>query len=133
MNRVPDPMPAGKPRCGRCKQTLDVSGAPQEVGDEAFDEAIRASPVPVMVDFWAPWCGPCRAAAPIVESLGRSHAGKVVVLKLNTDENQRTASRYSIASIPSFYVFKDGKVIGQQKGLPPRIAFERWLDQTIAA
>lgn len=133
MNRVPDPPPAGTPRCGRCKQTLDTSGAPQEVTDAGFDEVLRTSPVPVVVDFWAPWCGPCRMAAPMVDALGRSRAGRVLVLKLNTDENPRTASRYAVTSIPSFFVFRDGQVVARQAGLPPRGAFDRWLEQALAA
>jgi thioredoxin 2 len=131
MNRVPDPAPPGAPRCGSCKRALDTSGAPQAVDDRSFAEAIRAAPVPVVVDFWAPWCGPCRMAAPMLDALARARAGELLVLKLDTDESPVTASRFSVTSIPSFFVFRDGQVVARQAGLPPRGAFELWLDQAL--
>ena len=132
MNRIPEPPPPGTPKCGRCHQALATDGAPQEVGDDSFDEAIKNAPVPVVVDFWAPWCPPCRLAGPIIESVAHGNAGKVLVLKVNTDESPRVAEKFGIASIPAFFVFRDGKVVAQQTGLPPQGELERWIARSTA-
>ena len=84
--------------------------------DSAFDQDVINSETPVLVDFWAPWCGPCRALAPTVDAVATEFAGKVKVGKLNTDENQQTAMRYGIRSIPTLLVFKGGKVVDQRVG-----------------
>ena len=128
MNRVPKARLAEKPVCGRCKVALDVSGAPQSVNAEELEEAIRSSPVPVLVDVWAPWCGPCRTAAPIVDRIAKSRAGLLVVLKVDSDQPPAVARRYRVASIPSFLFFRGGALDARQDGLLPEPLFARWVD-----
>jgi len=116
------------PICGRCKSRLDVSGAPREVTEGALADAIASSPIPVLVDFWAPWCAPCRMAAPVLDGIARKHPGRLLVLKLNTDENQNAAVRHRVQGIPLFVIFRDGHERARQTGLLPREGFERWVD-----
>ncbi len=130
-NRVPADRPAGSPTCGRCKQTLDVSGAPQPVDAAGHDRAVANAPIPVLVDYWAPWCGPCRAAAPIFEELGRKLAGQVLVLKLNTDEQPGPAAALGIRGIPTFVVFRDGREAARQSGVMPAPAMAQWVAQHV--
>jgi len=126
-NRVPDQRPGGAPTCGRCKGALDLSGAPQAVDAAGFERTIANSPVPVLVDFWAPWCGPCRMAAPILEQVGREQAGRVVVLKVNTDEHPEPSAKLGIRGIPTFIVFKDGAERARQSGVLPAPAMAQWV------
>lgn len=126
-NRVPLPPPSGRPSCGRCHGALDISGTPQEVNGEGLSRAIVSSPVPVLLDLWAPWCGPCRAATPMVEAVGRAQAGRVIVLKLNTEEHPEAAASLGVRGIPTFVVYSGGREVARRSGLMPRAEMERWL------
>jgi thioredoxin 2 len=130
MNRVADGRVGNRPICGGCKERLDTSGVPQEVRGEGFERAIAASPVPVLVDFWAPWCGPCRMAAPVLADLAKRNAGRVMVLKVNVDDEGPTASRYRIHGIPAFVLFQDGREVGRKEGLASRADLEAWISHT---
>jgi thioredoxin 2 len=99
---------------------LDVDGA-------AFDEITREAGVPVLVDFWAPWCGPCRMAAPAVKSVAGEVAGRALVLKVNTDEHPAVAARYGVRGIPNFVVLRQGQVVHQQAGVASAEDMARWL------
>jgi len=127
INRVPEERVSDGPKCGRCHHTLDVSGEVQAVDGAALKSTVASSPVPVLVDFWAPWCGPCRAAGPIVESFARDRAGELVVLKLDTDQDATTSGALDIRGIPTFILFSGGREIARQSGVLPRDALERWV------
>jgi thioredoxin 2 len=128
-NRVPESKKEQKPICGRCKTPLETSGAPQEVTGSELADVLARSPVPVLVDFWATWCGPCRMAAPILDRIARGRAGRVLVLKLDTDRNQDAAALHRIQSIPAFALFREGAETQRQVGLPSEAALAQWVDR----
>lgn len=114
-------------------QTHATNGAahPLVLTDATFDQVIRESKLPVLVDFWAPWCGPCRMIAPTVEQLAREFAGRAVVAKVNTDEQQRIAQRYGIMSIPALFIFKGGQVVERLVGVQPASVLRQALQRHV--
>ena len=106
-------------------------GKPITVDEGNFDEIVLQSKIPVMVDFWATWCGPCRMVAPIVEELAEEYDGKISVGKLDVDQNPRVASRYGIMSIPSLIIFKDGKPFSNIVGFRPKEQLKQSLSDVL--
>ncbi|MBF2052309.1 MAG: thioredoxin [Candidatus Sericytochromatia bacterium] len=105
--------------------------AVSEITDQSFDADVLKSDLPVLVDFWAPWCGPCRLIGPIVEELSNEFDGKVKVVKLNTDDNPQTATQYHISGIPSLLLFKDGQVADQLVGAVPKDRIQNMISQHV--
>jgi thioredoxin 1 len=105
-----------------------MGAATKTVTDDTFDAEVLGSDVPVLVDFWAEWCGPCKMVAPVLEEIAAEHAGKLVVAKLNTDENPEVTRRYQIMSIPTMSVFSGGEVVKSIVGAKPKAALLRDLE-----
>ena len=134
MNRVPSEKLAQglQPVCGRCKKPLVANSHPVSITDASFPAEVEDSSVPVLVDMWAPWCGPCRMIAPVVDQLASELAGRVRVAKMNVDENPVTANRFNVRSIPSLLVFKGGREVDRIVGLQPKSEIQRRLMQFVA-
>lgn len=133
-NRVPrDKLEQGlQPICGRCKNPLVSDGAPIAVTDATFAAEVESSPLPVLLDAWAPWCGPCRMITPVVEQLASELAGRLKIVKLNVDENPMTASRFAIQSIPSLLLFQGGREVDRMVGVQPKSEITRRLQRVLA-
>ena len=127
-NRVPVAA-EGSPVCAVCRAPLpwlvDATTA-------AFDEATSAN-VPVLVDLWAPWCGPCRMVAPVLEALAGERAGRIKVVKVNVDDEPQVSARFGVQGIPTMLLFDHGELVGRQTGALPAPALSRWIDDTVSS
>jgi thioredoxin 2 len=135
-NRIDDRAKSLQPVCGKCGAKLSVfsSGAkPLVVTDASFTEDVLRADRPVLLDCWAPWCGPCRMIAPIIDQLAAESGGRYVVAKLNTDENRRTASQFRIDAIPTLLIFNHGQLVDRIVGMAPKQAILAKLEQVAAA
>ena len=121
-----------QPVCGRCKKPLAISVKPVVVSDSTFANEVERSSLPVLLDLWAPWCGPCRMIAPVLEELAVEMAGRARIAKLNVDENPMTAGRFNVRSIPTLIVFKGGREVDRIVGVQPKPELARRLEKAIA-
>jgi thioredoxin 2 len=133
-NRLPKFRLKDRPICGKCRAPLSPQtplDRPVEVTDHSFQQEVLGFSGPVVLDCWAPWCGPCRTVGPVIDQLAGEYAGRVKFGKLNTDENQATARQFSIQSIPTLLFFKGGKLVNRQVGALPKGEIERHLQSIL--
>ena len=124
-NRVPAARVAEDPKCGKCGEAL-LDGAPAELGEEQFEQFVARTELPVLVDFWAPWCGPCRAMAPHFERAAQQLKDRVRLVKVNTEDAPGLAARYNIRAIPTLVLFRNGAEAKRMSGALDAGALERW-------
>jgi thioredoxin 2 len=127
-NRIPA-VASGHPRCGKCRRDLPWI---VEAGDADFPAVAEQSPVPVLVDFWAAWCGPCRMVSPVLDKLAQERAGRVKLVKVDVDKSPALSRRFDVQAIPTMLVITDGRVVARQAGAPPAAALRSWLDAALA-
>lgn len=128
-NRVPAAA-SGTPRCGNCHQPLPWVA---EAGDDSFAEVAEQALVPVLVDLWAPWCGPCRMVSPALEQLAADMAGQLKLVKVNVDESPQLQQRFGVQAIPTLLLLRHGEVAARQTGAAPAPALRAWVDRSLRA
>ena len=126
-NRVPADA-GGSPRCARCKAALAWVA---DADDTSFAAVAERSPLPVVVDLWAPWCGPCRAVSPVLEQLAHELAGRCKLVKVNVDDAPRTSARFGVQGVPTLVALRDGREVGRQVGAAPAARLREWIEGTI--
>ncbi len=127
-NRIPARHLADSGRCGSCHASLPPVSEPIDVDSASFDDIAREARVPLLVDFWAEWCGPCRMAAPHVHGVAREMTGRALVLKVNSDLHPDLSARFGVRAIPTFVVIRNGHTIFQRSGVVPRSEMRHWLE-----
>ena len=133
INRVPDDMLQSHPKCGKCKNLIEISAVPVNVTTASFDKEVVAWPGLVLVEFWNPWCGFCRIMAPVVEGLAREKAGLLKMVKVNLDDEPYLGARFAINATPMFYLYRNGTRLADLSGAVPKEQFEAWLNSFLSA
>lgn len=128
-NRVPAAA-RGAPQCGTCHSPLAWI---VDATDDDFDAVVEKATIPVVVDIWAPWCGPCRRVSPALEELASDMAGRLKLVKVNTDQNPQVSQRFNVLSIPTLLLFNEGEVVDQQVGAAPAVTLRSWLQGHLGA
>ena len=128
-NRVPAAA-SGVPHCAQCHEAVPWVA---DAGDDIWDDVVARSKLPVLVDLWAPWCGPCRMVSPVLESLAHSYAGRVKLVKVNVDASPRLSARFGVQGIPTLLVMRGGEILARQTGAAPEPVLRDWLDKTLEA
>ncbi|NUU68811.1 thioredoxin TrxC [Enterobacteriaceae bacterium BIT-l23] len=129
INRVPDERAGDAAKCGRCGHAL-FDGKVTNATSATLDALLKDS-LPVVVDFWAPWCGPCHNFAPVFEEVAEERSGQLRFVKVNTEAEPELSARFRIRSIPSIMIFKEGKLVDMLSGAMPKTPFEEWLDENL--